>query len=176
MKNLVCAVVAGVIVSTSAYAQNADSDKSGKPKDIYVYPVKYACDEFIGQAFKVTNRFRTVINIYNPGVKPINACFRVLEADDPGEFQDKGSQRGIIRALNGLAETCGSIRDGFFGKDRRPDDGFFVIETTAPLKVTAVYTTCENGPKQECGDLDVETVKPHIEEKSRRPLCGVPYH
>ena len=131
----------------------------------YTYSAKFICVPEVGPEKGTVSpgRYRTAINVHNPGNKEVRFLKKAVIARN--ENEKRGPISPLVEdALAGdeaLSINCKSIADRF-EDEVSVGDGFFVIKSNDPLDVAAVYTSRDS--------VDVEYIAPTVaEEKKQEP-------
>ena len=138
------------------------------PKPKYEYAAKIVCGAQTDPEGMMLARgfYATTINIHSSG-KRKNRIFKKLALTFPPDKQRPGEVMAIGHdALDydqALKTDCDDIRRKLFpnGFPNGYIEGFVVLQSTAPLDVTAVYTTAEvgnDGEAKKHSSIDVETI------------------
>jgi hypothetical protein len=161
--SLVCIVVAFMVAASCslAYAQQ-------RVATTFQYSAKTLCtlatDVGFGDAF-APGRYRTVINIHNPGERKIEIARKFALAIQPGEapgsFSITPYKSLTLEPDQAVAYNCFDISNFYCPirgvcVDFTAIDGFLVVNSPVELDVVAVYTAHPKGG--EVSTLDTETV------------------
>jgi hypothetical protein len=146
--------------------------------DSFEYAVKLVCgiqkDE---ESLKlVRGQYATAINIHNPNEAPVE-FFKKLALTDPpggqrpGEILEIGTDK--LRPDQALETDCIDIQRRLFpnGFPSPFVKGFVVLQSKAPLDVTAVYTAA-NLSAREVISIDVEQVRERLKAGGGPPTPG----
>ncbi len=123
----------------------------------YQYAAKFVCTANIPGTSQTSDSvlpgvYQTAVNIHNPNEKEVRFRMKLaVPGMDPTKFKD-----GSLKPDYATRFTCRQIQD--FGVTFiHGAEGFLVIESTASLDVTAVYTASASGGQ--VSSIDVEQVK-----------------
>jgi hypothetical protein len=159
----------GHIQVAAAQESQADKPANNTLKTEYQYPVKVVCSlrlpsDDLGLA---KGTYRTLVNIHNPGDRPVTAGIKIALSSqpgaEPGRFNITPYRKIDLGGDAALAFGCGDFA-GFFCPidgvciDFQFIEGFAVIKSPLPLDVVGVYTARHSDGEVET--MDVETVVP----------------
>ena len=176
MKHLRLAKLSSALLGLAYWLGPAGADPSlaqaAKPEVIkteYQYAAKVVCSLMLphqdGTLAKGT--YRTIVNMHNPGKKPLTIAAKVaLSADfgsDPGPFSVTPFKKAELAPDGAMKLSCFDIA-GYFCPingvciDFAFLEGFVVIKSPEPLDVVSVYSARHSDGEVET--MDVDAVQP----------------
>lgn len=174
--------VCGTVECTSKYRLGARPERDGQNRTAQVaclppngsdnksdsqYAAKFVCGPARTERLVEPGDYKTTINIHNPSYQTVGFRYKTALAD----LQKDGARSNFVDSNIGpdgaQAFDCDYIRK-LSGSGSGLIDGFFVIESKAPLDVAGYYTS--SNPAQNVTSIHIEKIAGNA-IPAHSPLC-----